>query len=407
VIIGTCNRTEIYAAVDQLHTGEHFIKGYLANWFGLDKKAFNAYLYVKAAEDAMIHLFRVVCGLDSMVLGETQILGQVRDAFLLAQETKTTGTLFNRLFKQAITLGKRAQSETAIGQHAVSVSYAAVELAKNIFGQFNKKRVLIVGAGEMSELTVKHLHSNGVLEVMVVNRTMERAEELARRFNGRALGMNRIAEGLKEADIVISSTGANHYVLTAEQVRQAMKSRRGRPLFFIDIAVPRDLDPAIHQLDNVFLYDIDDLQDVVQTNLRERQKEAEKLDAVIAGEVADFQEWVRTLGVVPLISALREKALAIQGETMRSIENKLPHLSERDLKVLRKHTKSIINQMMRDPILQIKELAIKPNADEALKLFSQIFALDGYIKQEKSKENKQELSQVLLDNPISHLPVRS
>jgi len=141
--------------------------------------------------------------------------------------------------------------------------------------------------------------------------------------------------------------------------------------------------------------------------LRERQKEAEKLDAVIAGEVADFQEWVRTLGVVPLISALREKALAIQGETMRSIENKLPHLSERDLKVLRKHTKSIINQMMRDPILQIKELAIKPNADEALKLFSQIFALDGYIKQEKSKENKQELSQVLLDNPISHLPVRS
>ncbi|MDM5339282.1 glutamyl-tRNA reductase [Fictibacillus enclensis] len=388
-IVSTCNRTEVYAVVDQLHTGRYYMKSFLAEWFSIETNDLNPFLFIREEEIAVEHLFRVAAGLDSMVLGETQILGQVRDSFLLAQQEGTTGTIFNHLFKQAITLAKRSHSETEIGENAVSVSYAAVELAKKIFGGLEKKDILIVGAGKMGELTAKHLHSNGVASVHVVNRTYEKALELAGRFNGTAHPMEELGSVLNVADIVITSTGSESYVITKEMVQSLLKQRKGRPLFMVDIAVPRDLDPGLNELESVFLYDIDDLEGIVEANLAERKKEAEKIEIMIEGEIVAFQSWVNMLGVVPVITALREKALAVQAETMQSIERKMPHLSDREKKVLSKHTKSIVNQLLRDPIVRIKEQAGEPGADQALEFFTKIFALEEEVKQQQLKTEKE------------------
>lgn len=379
IILGTCNRTEIYVVCDQLHTGRFYTRNFLAEWFGVEKESFQDHLYVKENVEAIEHLFRVTCGLDSMVMGETQILGQVRDAFLLGQQHETTGTVFNTLFKQAITLAKRAHTETAIGQNAVSVSYAAVELGKKIFGAFSEKEVLVIGAGEMSELTAKHLHANGAKHVRVANRTLERAQLLAEKFQGDSCTIDQLPQALLSADIVISSTGATGFVVTKEQLKPIMKLRKNRPLFMIDIAVPRDLDPALHELDNVYLYDIDDLEGIVASNLAERSKEAERLEEMIGEEIVAFTNWYQTLGVVPLISALREKAFAIHGDAMRKIENKLPNLTERELHIIRKHTKGIINQLLHDPVVRLKELAAQKSGDEVLEIFSTIFALEEIV----------------------------
>ncbi|MGO4888601.1 glutamyl-tRNA reductase [Anaerobacillus sp. MEB173] len=385
VVISTCNRTEIYAVVDQLHVGKYSIKHFLSEWFEMDKEEFIQYLDIREDDHAIEHLYRVTCGLNSMVLGETQILGQIRDGFLLAQEVGTTGTIFNQLFKQAITVAKRSHSETEIGENAVSVSYAAVELAKKIFGDVSDKHVLVVGAGKMSELTAKHLHANGVGAVTVLNRTMAKAVELAERFFGQARSMSEIKQAMIDADILISSTGSTDYVVTKEMVADIVKKRKGRPLFMVDIAVPRDLDPRLGELDSVYLYDIDDLEGIVAANLEERKKEAAKIEILIEADMDEFKNWLNTLGVVPLISALRTKALAVQAETMESIERKLPNLTEREKKVLRKHTKSIVNQILRDPIMRVKEIAGESNSEEALELFTKIFALENEVEAEQKK----------------------
>lgn len=375
-IISTCNRTEVYVVADQLHTGRHYTKTFLAEWFEMEKEEFLPYVTIREDQQAIEHLFRVTCGLDSMILGETQILGQVRESFLMAQEEQATGTIFNQMFKQAITLAKRAHSNTEIGQHAVSVSYAAVELGKNIFNNFAGKHVVILGAGKMSELTAKHLHANGATKITVINRTEARAAELAMKFLGQARPFEELQLTLAEADVLISSTGARDFVVTKDMMGKAMKKRKGRPLFMVDIAVPRDLDPALADFDDVYLYDIDDLQNIVEANLAERKREAEKIELMVEEEIVEFTQWVNTLGVVPIITALRTKALAVQAETMESIERKLPDLTEREKKILRKHTKSIVNQLLRDPVTKVKELAAQPDADEALDLFTQIFGLE-------------------------------
>ncbi|MCK0473552.1 glutamyl-tRNA reductase [Halalkalibacter sp. APA_J-10(15)] len=385
-IVSTCNRTEVYVVADQLHTGRHYTKTFLADWFQLPKEDFTPYLDIRENEHAVEHLFRVACGLDSMILGETQILGQVKSSFLLAQSEAATGTIFNQVFKQAITLGKRAHTETEISEHAVSVSYAAVELAKKIFGQFQGKQVSLLGAGKMSELTAKHLHDNGAQAITVINRTLEKAQVLAEQFRGAAKSFSQLEQSLIEADVFISSTGSRDFVVTKEMVSQTLKQRKGRPLFMVDIAVPRDLDPRIAEIDDVYLYDIDDLQHIVEANLSERKREAEKIELMIELELADFSQWLTTLGVVPIITALRTKALNVQAETMESIERKLPHLSDREKKVLRKHTKSIVNQLLRDPITRVKELAGEEDADQALELFTTIFALEDELASQEEEE---------------------
>lgn len=384
VILSTCNRTEIYAVVDQLHTGRYYIKEFLSEWFHIEKEEFSPYLFIYEQDGAIEHLFNVSCGLNSMILGETQILGQVRTSFLQAQEDNTIGTVFNQLFKQAVTLAKRAHSETEIGANAVSVSYAAVELAKKIFGSLDNKHVLILGAGKMGELAIQNLHANGASKVTVINRTFEKAQDLAGRYAGQAKTLQELQCSLIEADILISSTGAKDFVVTKEMMTAVEKMRKGKPLFMVDIAVPRDLDPALADLDSVFLYDIDDLEGIVEANLQERKKAAETIGLMIEQEITEFKQWLNLLGVVPVISALREKALAIQAETMVSIERKLPNLSDREKKVLSKHTKSIINQLLKDPILQAKEMAGGKDADKALDLFVKIFNIEELVSERKN-----------------------
>lgn len=376
VIVSTCNRTEVYAVVDQLHTGRHYIKQFLANWFNMPVAEFENHLYIRENDQSMQHLFKVTSGIDSMVLGETQILGQVKHSFLEAQQIGTTGTLFNRLFKQSVTFAKKAHGETAIGENAVSVSYAAVELAKKIFNTLDKTHVAILGAGKMGELAMENLYGSGVGKVTVVNRTMEKAETLADKFQGTAKSMQELQCTLLEADILITSTGAKDYVIDYDLMRYVEKMRKGKPLFMVDIAVPRDIDPKISELQSVFLYDIDDLQGIVEANLAERERAANEITQMIDTEIHEFKDWMGTLSVVPVISALRQKAATIQAETMQSIENKMPNLTDRERKILSKHTKSIVNQLLKEPILQAKELAGSPNAAKQLELFQRIFGIE-------------------------------
>lgn len=382
VIVGTCNRTEIYVVVDRKYKSGHFVRRFMESWFGVPREQFDPYLYVLEDSRAVEHLFQVASGLDSMVIGETQILGQVRDAFLLAQERQGTGVIFNTLFKMAVTLAKRAHAETGIAESPVSVSYAAVELGKRIFGSFRDKNVLIIGAGKMGELTATHLKAAGVRMIMVANRTLSRAEQLSEKFSGKAYAMDGMHDALMEADIVISSSAAEGYLLRKEEVKAVLQSRKtGRPLFMVDIAVPRNLDPAIGELSNVFLYDMDDLEDLVETNLKERRREAEKIQGLIAQEVQAFETWMKTLGVTPVIRALQEKSNRIYEETMESMIKKLPDLDERQMKVIRKLAKSIVNQMMRDPILRVKDLAGGRRGNEALAMFTELFALQEILEE--------------------------
>lgn len=385
IIISTCNRTEIYAVVDQIHTGRYYIKKFLADWFSIPIEEFSSHLIIHEEDGAVEHLLRVTAGIDSMVLGETQILGQVRSSFFAAQNIGTTGTVFNELFKQAITTAKKAHTDTAIGENAVSVSYAAVELGRKIFGSLKDKHIAILGAGTMGELAVKNLQGSGVGKITVINRTFSKAEILAAKFNGEAKSMQELQCLLLEADILISSTGATEYVIDYELMDFVERLRKGKPLFMVDIAVPRDLDPKIGELSSVFLYDIDDLQGIVEANLAERKRAADEIGLMIEQEVVAFKEWLTTLGVVPMISALRKKASRIQSETMLSIENKMPDLTEREKKVLNKHTKSIINQLLKEPILQAKELSTDKKAAEKLALFEQIFGISEDVVTEKEQ----------------------
>lgn len=406
VIIATCNRTEIYVVVDRLHMCGYYIRSFMEKWFGVPREEFTSHLYMYEDKQAIDHLFRVTCGLDSMVLGETQILGQVRNSFLLSQSQQGTGTWFNKLFKQAITLSKRAHSETAIGENAVSVSYAAVELGKSIFGSFSGKRVLILGAGKMSELTAKHLSGAGARELLVANRTFGRAQELASKFNGTPCTLQEAYQRIKDVDILISSTGSEGYVITASQVANSMKQRSDQPLFIIDIAVPRDIDPSISELQNVFLYDIDDLEGIVENNLELRRAESIKIEAMIGEEMELFDEWVETLGVLPVIRALQEKSSSIHESTVDSLFNKLPELDERQRKVIRRLTKSIVNQMMHDPINRVKEMAGEKGGVEALEIFTQIFGLEeqlqGAMESDQEKGVSMESEDVHKSKSSSH-----
>lgn len=388
VIVATCNRTEVYAVVDRLHLCGHYIRNFMENWFQVPRREFNQHLYMYEDDRAVEHLFRVTCGLDSMVVGETQILGQVRSAFLLAQERQATGTIFNQLFKQAITVAKRAHAETGIADNAVSVSYAAVELGRRIFGRFDEKTVMIVGAGKMSELTARHLHANGAARIYVAGRTVERARELAGKFAGTALAMEEAMERLHETDIVISSTGADGFVLRRGMLESAMARRRKKPIFLIDIAVPRDIDPACASIPNVFLYDIDDLEGIVEGNMASRREAAAVVEKMIEAEQHAYRDWYATLGVSPLIRALQDKAAAIQEATLESMLRKLPELDERQRKVIRKLTKSMVNQMIHDPILRMKEMAAEKKSEDAMEMFIQLFALGEEVAKRREEADE-------------------
>lgn len=386
VILSTCNRTEIYAVTDQVHTGRYYVKSFMSEWFDVDIETIKSVTDVKVGNEAIHHLFKVITGLDSIVLGETQILGQIRDSFLLAQSEGTTGTVFNKLFKDAITLAKRAHAETDISSKAVSVSYAAVELSKKILGKLDNKKILIVGAGEMAELALQNLVGSGATDITVINRTAEKAKSLADQYGGRQVSLQELQCALIESDIVISSTSSQEFIITKPMMQDIMKLRKNKSLVLIDIAVPRDIDPEVNDIDLIFNYDVDDLKGLVDANLAERERAAQVIYTMIDKQVISFVDWINMLGVVPVITALREKALRIQATTMDSIDRKMPNLSERDRKVISKHMKSIINQMLKDPISQAKEMSGSENRAEELQFFQEIFNITNEVESIKNNE---------------------
>lgn len=355
VIISTCNRVEIYANVKNTEEAYESIKDFLSAFHGIDRSALNTSLYTHENKNAVKHVFRVASSLDSMVVGEPQILGQLKDAFDFSLQKKTTGILLNKLLKKAISVAKRVRTETKIAENAVSISFAAVELAKKIFEDLSTKSFMLLGAGEMAELAARHLMNNGVKDVIVANRTYETGCNLAKEFNGRAVKFEEFIHEMINTDIVICSTGAPTYVLIKDQMHRVMKERKQKPVFIIDISVPRNIDPAINDLDNVYLYDVDDLQGVVDTNKLERQKEAEKAEKIIEEEIETFQKWQSSLDAVPTIVALRERAELIKKEELEKLLNKIPTLGEKEKGAVEYMANALVNKLIHPPTTALKE----------------------------------------------------
>lgn len=375
VILSTCNRTEIYTLASDPEKASEDIISFFADFHNMPATELNGYLYTKLGLDVAKHAFSVSSSLDSMIIGEGQILGQVKQAYGKSLQRKTTGRVLNRLFKEALTIGKKVRTDTDIGESAVSISYAAVELAKRLFGELNNKTVLLVGAGKMSELTAKHLTSSGIQNVLVTNRTFQRAEEMAQKFDGEALPFDQLTKSLALADIIISSTGATQVVITKEQMADAMRKRKNRPVFLIDIAVPRDIDPEINNLYNAYLYDIDDLQGVVQTNLSERQKEARKAHDMIDDNLQSFNKWTATLEVVPTITALRQKADLIRQKELAKAVSMLGEIDQSQIDTMNAMAQAIINKLLHEPTIKIKECAGEKEGRAYIKSISELFSL--------------------------------
>jgi glutamyl-tRNA reductase len=336
----------------------------------------NKCLYLHYDHEAVRHLFRVASSIDSMVMGEPQILGQIKDAFRTAVEHNATGVILNKILHHAFRVAKRVRSETGIANNAVSVSFAAVELAKKIFGVLEGRNVLLIGAGEMSELAAKHLISRRVGKIFIANRTYARAVKMAEDFHGAAIEFDMLSDKLHDVDIVITSTGAPGYVLTSPMIEAAIRRRKNRFLFLIDIAVPRDIDPAVGNIDNVYLYNIDDLQDIVDSNLKIRKKEAEKAENIIDEEVTKYLEWYSALEVVPTIISLREKMEGIiRGEIAKS-STWMENLTEDEKRNIEIMANSIINKVLHDPITGLKEESKDNSALPYIAAIRRLFGLD-------------------------------
>jgi len=367
LILSTCNRVEIYAVATHTEEGCDALKDFFLGQ--------SATLYIYSARDCLRHLFRVSSSLDSMMIGEPQILGQLKDAFDLAMSHKSTGVLLNKVLKKAISVAKRVRTETKIAENAVSISYAAVELAKKIFGKLHQKSVMLVGAGEMAELAARHFISNGVKTIFIANRSYERALELAVEYNGIPVRFEDFVVEMAQSDIVLCSTGAPHYLITPQDVSKVVSARQNRPIFFIDISVPRNIDPAINQLDNVFLYDIDDLKLSVETNLRAREAEALKAEAIITEEVEQITRWFKSLDAIPMIVALKEKAEEIRISEMKRTLDKLGTLTPLQSEAIEGLTLSIVNKLLHGPLTALKEETNRNNGNALLEATQKLFLL--------------------------------
>ncbi len=377
VLISTCNRVEILLTTDRREAAVSAAKGFIARFKHIPVDRFDEALYRLEGDEAVRHIFRVASSLDSMVVGEPQILGQIKDAYRTAIRKRSSGVILNRLLHKTFFVAKRVRSETGIGDHAVSISYAAIELARKIFGSLEGKKVLLIGAGEMAELAVEHLLRNRVAQVFVANRTFERGLLLAQRFRGKAIHFDEIPDQLGEADIIISSTGASGFVIQRDQVKGVMRRRRNRPLFFIDIAVPRDIDPRINRVNNAYVYDIDDLKGVVDENVEDRRREAVKAERIIEEAVISFRKWYESLDVVPTIVALRRKLAAIAENEMKKTLGGLPHFTEEDHAAISRMTQAMINKVLHDPTLFLKNNGLRGDKALHLDMARKLFNLDG------------------------------
>jgi glutamyl-tRNA reductase len=344
VCLSTCNRTELYLAHESPDAAEEKAEAAL---LALESELGPA-LYRKRDDEAALHLFRVAAGLDSMIPGEGEILGQVRTAY----DAGATGALLDRLFRQALQAGRKARTETAIGESPASISSAAAALAEQVFGDLRGRTVLVAGAGEVGELAVKSLVSRGATIAFVANRTTLRAEELTMRYGGEAIALDQVPEQLHHADVLVSSTSASDWILTRDEVESTLAARRGRPLFLIDLAVPRDLDPAIHELDGCYLYDIDDLEAVVAETLAGRRREAERAETIVAQEAEKFRAWQASLDVVPAITSLRARA-----EQIREAELRRANLSGAERRAAESVTSAVLNKLLHLPTIRMKQAA--------------------------------------------------
>ena len=374
-ILSTCNRSEIYMVGEQVDAVQG-AQRFLAEVQGINMQVLEPHFYQLNDEGAAQHLFGVACGIDSLVIGESQILKQVREALELAQENGAARHLINELFQRSLRVGKRARTETDIGRGQLSIGTAAVELAGQIFDRLEERQALLLGAGEMGELTAQYLVDSGVAQLWVTNRTPERAEELARRFGGAAIPFEAFSEQLDDIDIVISSTAAPGFVLGAEDLRQVMQRRRGRPLFLIDIAVPRDIDPQVRHLYNVFLFDIDDLEQVVESNRHEREQEIDKVQRVIDEELRDFLQWFRARGTGPLVRDLRQYVEDLRQVELERWMNKLGHLSEDDRQTVEALLRGYANKLLHQPLVQIRQFANEDEGYIRLDTVRRLFDLD-------------------------------
>jgi len=372
-IVSTCHRTEVYAIVGEQNGAAANLGRFIASHGGLSKEATESYLYTYWQEDAVKHLFRVACGMDSMVIGEYEVLGQVRDAFSAAASAGTLSVPLTHLFHSALRAGRRARSETRISWGAASVSSAAVQMAEQVCGDISQCSALVISAGEAGRLVAKTLKDSGAREIAIANRTKEKAEELAKELGGSVVDLYAFGEQLSRFDIVISATGAPHIILFAETVKRAMQQRGGKPMCLIDIAVPRDIDEGVKKVENVRLYDVDDLEAVCATSQEERGKEVSKVEKIVDEDVEAFMHWWDAQKAVPLVAAIKEKAEIIRSREMAKSLRKMGHLTEEDRQRLEALTKSIVSKILHDPIISLKE---QGQSDGYIKAALELFRLD-------------------------------
>ncbi|MFC1855078.1 glutamyl-tRNA reductase [Thermodesulfobacteriota bacterium] len=390
MILSTCNRVEIYAAVKDADAAAAGIKQYISDSKKLPLSKFSEHMYLYEGEEAIKHAFRVASSLDSMIVGEPQILGQIKDAYGYASEFKTAGLILNKLMHKAFSVAKKVRTETKIASSAVSISFAAVELGRKIFGDLDGKVAMIIGAGEMCELAARHLIGNGVSKVYVTNRTFERAENLAKEFEGEAIKFDEFYDHLHKVDIIVSSTGAPHHVIEHKKMQSVIKERRNKPMFLIDIAVPRDIDPKINDIDNVYVYNIDDLNTVVQSNMKGRRKEAIKAEHIVNHEIGNFYSWIKNLNIVPTIIAIRKRFEDIrQSELNKTLSSLNGSISKEGEKALDAMTNAIINKILHNPITMLKKANREDDMDSELYIdaLMEMFELKEYMESKESNED--------------------
>ena len=372
MILSTCNRVEVIA---QLKNGQADLRAFLRDYFQVDPNEFEPYLYEYRERDAVRHLFRVASSLDSMVVGEPQILGQVKEAYATARAVGTVRAQLDQVLTRAFAVAKRVRTETSVGSSSVSVASVAVELAKKIFGALHGKQVFLVGAGKMSELAARHLLAHGCTSIFVANRTYDRAIRLAQKFNGQAIEFSRLYETCDRGDIVITSTGSPKAIFRREHGEMFLARRRNRPMFFIDIAVPRDVDPSMNRLSGIFVYDIDDLQQAVAAHVADRKKEAERAEAIINSEVERFQARIQTLDVVPTIVSLQDHLETIRQAEIDRVRARLGEMTPEQELAVEALTRGIISKIMHTPISTLKTAARDAEATTVIDLVRRLFNL--------------------------------
>jgi glutamyl-tRNA reductase len=377
MILSTCNRVEVTTSAEDEVDAESIIRTFLSDHHHCKLEPFAHFFYRMRQQDVVKHLFRVASSLDSMILGEPQILGQIKQAYATARTAGAMSSTLNDVVNQALSVAKRVRRETALGSAAVSVSYAAVELAKKIFGGLKDKTIFVVGAGKMSELAAKHLLGSGASKILVSNRTFERAAELAAAFHGTAVPFENLFEHLSQADIVISSTGSPQTIINKHQVEKLLSARKNRPIFFVDIAVPRDIDPAVNELDNVFLYDIDDLGHVVEANKKQREREAVWAEEIIQAEVQKTLKRLASRDVVPTIVALEERLNHIRASEMERYQARLAGMTPEQRQAVDALTRGMMNKILHGPITELKSGAGEPENVALVRLIHKMFGLGG------------------------------